>query len=154
MTAYAKLALVLALLAAGFAGGYKVADWRADAAKLVVAERAAKDLQDMTAARDQLAKVLQTSNDAYQSKLRKSQNETNHLRDDVSIGSAGLRIAATCGEPRLGAQTTASAGVAVGDTAELGTTARRAYFNLKDGIDRASAMIEGLQDQLKQRVPQ
>jgi len=154
VSGYAKLALVLALLAAGFASGFKVADWRADAAKLVVAEQATKDLRDMTTARDQLAKVLQTSNDANASKLRKAQNETNRLRDDVGAGSAGLRIAAACGEPRLGTQSAASAGVAAGDTAELSPTARRAYFGLKDGIDRASAMIEGLQDQLRQRVPQ
>jgi len=154
VSGYAKLALVLALLAAGFISGFKVADWRADAAKLVVAKQSAKDLKDMTTARDQLAKVLQTSNDAHEAKLRKAQNETNRLRDDVAAGSAGLRIAATCSEPRLGAQSAASAGVVAGDTAELSPTARRAYFGLKDGIDRASAMIEGLQDQLRQRVPQ
>lgn len=154
MIPYAKLALVLALLAGGFTSGYEVADWRADAAKLVVAEQAAKDLQDVTTARDTLADALRVSNDTNAAKLKKAQNETNRIRDAVSIGSGGLRIAAACGEPRLSAQSAPGAGVDIGGGAELNATSRLAYFALRDGIDRASAQLEACQDQLKQRVSQ
>ena len=149
-----KTAAVVALVVgvAAFAGGYKVADWRLTgqytAEKLEASQAAAKALADMTADRDALAGKLSAANDLHTTELRKAQNETNSLRDRLRAGSIGLRIAATCPE----SQAPSGARVDTGTGAELGETARRAYFALRDGIDRASAQLAACQDELRLRT--
>ena len=153
-----KTAAIAALIAGllAFAGGYKVADWRLTgqytAEKLDAAQGAAKALAAMTNERDILAGKLSAANDRHTDELRKAQNETNSLRDRLRAGSIGLRIAATCPESRLGPQAASGARVDSGTGAELGETARRAYFALRDGIDRASAQLAACQDELKLRT--
>lgn len=145
-------ALALCWVFLGFAGGYKVADWRLTgqhtAEKLEAAQTAAKALADMTADRDRLSASLTTSNDQHLAELRKAQNETNHLRTDA----VRLRVAATC--PLQTAQTAGSTRVDSGTGAELNELARRAYFALRDGIDRATAQLTACQDELKLRAAQ
>ena len=148
-----KTAAVVALVVgvAAFSGGYKVADWRltakANAEALERAQRAEKARDETIAERDALAAKLATAND-----LRNAQNETNRLRDRLNAGSIGLRIAGTC--PRVAAQTESAPGsrVDTGTGAELDSTARRAYFALRDGIDRASAQLAACQDELRLRT--
>jgi hypothetical protein len=153
-----KTAAIAALIAGAlaFVGGYKVADWRLTgqytAEKLEASQAAAKALAAMTDERDILAGKLSAANDRHTDELRKAQNETNSLRDRLRAGSIGLRIAATCPESRLGPQAPSGARVDTGTGAELGETARRAYFTLRDGIDRASAQLAACQDELRLRT--
>lgn len=146
-----KLIAAAVALIAAFGAGFTVATWRADAARLKVAERAAKDLKDMTDARDQLAGVLKASADTYESKLRKARNETTALRDSVADGGR-LRIATTC--PDTIPKATPGTSVDSGARAELDPDARRAYFALRDGIDTASGQLAACQDQLRLRDSQ
>ena len=153
-----KTAAIVALVVGVFAfgGGYKVADWRLTgqytAEKLEAAQTAAKALSDMTDERDKLAGKLSAANDLHTNELRNAQNETNRLRDRLNAGSSGLRIAAICPAPRLDAQTASPARVDTGTGAELDSTARRAYFALRDGIDRTSAQLAACQDELRLRT--
>ncbi len=150
----AVVALVVGVVA--FAGGYKVADWRltaqANAEALERAQRAEKARDEAIAAYNHLAGELATANDRHTNELRNAQNETTRLRDRLNAGSIGLRIAGTC--PRLPSATEAAAGsrVDTGTGAELDSTARRAYFALRDGIDRASAQLAACQDELRLRT--
>lgn len=152
-----KTAVVVALVVgvAAFGGGYKVADWRltakATAEALERAQRAEKARDEAIIERDRLAGKLATANDQHTDELRKAQNETNRLRDRLRDGSIGLRIAGTC--PRVGeAQGPARPGVDSGTGAELAEPARRAYFSLREGIDRASAQLAACQDELRLRT--
>lgn len=153
-----KTAAIVALITAvvAFGGGYKVADWRLTgqytAEKLEASQEAAKALAAMTADRDALAGKLSAANDQHTNELRNAQNETNRLRDRLANNSSGLRIAATCPESRLGPQAPSGARVDSGTGAELDSTARRAYFALRDGIDRASAQLAACQDELRLRT--
>jgi hypothetical protein len=153
-----KTTVIAALIAAvvAFGGGYKVADWRLTgqytAEKLEAAKTAAKALADMTDERDKLAGKLSAANDLHTNELRNAQNETNRLRDRLANSSSGLRIAATCPAPRLGPEASSGARVDTGTGAELDTTARRAYFALREGIDRASAQLAACQDELRLRT--
>lgn len=96
-----------------------------------------------------LAVNLAQANDKNLAQLKASQNETNRLRDCLLTGSCGLRVNAACG-PRLDA---ASAGVDNGTGAELDATSRRAYFALRDGIDRVTAQLTACQGQLRPSGP-
>lgn len=153
-----KTAAIVALVVgiAAFSGGYKVADWRltakANAEAIERAQRAEKALETAVTARDVLAGKLATANDQHTEQLRKAQNETLRLRDRLYSGAIGLRIAANC--PRLDANAEAPAGTRVdtGTGAELDSTSRRAYFALRDGIDRASAQLAACQDELTLRA--
>jgi len=155
MTSGKLIALCAALLFA-FGGGYKVADWRLTgqhtAEKLEASQEAATALAAMTADRDDLAEKLAAANDKRLNYLRAAQNETNSLRDRMRDGTIGLRIAGNC--PRLDARPENSPGarVDIGGGAELDTTARRAYFALRDGIDRATAQLAACQDELRLRT--
>ena len=153
-----KMAAIAAIISGllAFSGGYKVADWRLTgqyaAEKLKASQGATKALADMTADRDLLAGKLSAANDQHSNELRKAQNETNRIRDRLTNSSGGLRIAATCGESRLGPKTASGPRVDTGTGAELDPIARRAYFSLRDGIDRASAQLAACQDELKLRA--
>ncbi len=150
----AIVAVIVGVLA--FGGGWEANGWRLTgqytAEKLEASQEAAKALAAMTADRDQLAGKLTAANDQHTTELRKAQNETNSLRDRLANSSSGLRIAATCPESRLGPQAPSPARVDTGTGAELDSTARRAYFALRDGIDRASAQLAACQDELTLRT--
>lgn len=150
----AIVAVIVGVLA--FGGGWEANGWRLTgqytAEKLEASQEAAKALAAMTADRDQLAGKLTAANDQHTTELRKAQNETNSLRDRLANSSSGLRIAATCRESRLGPQAPSGARVDSGTGAELDTTARQAYFALRDGIDRASAQLAACQDELTLRT--
>lgn len=152
-----KTAAVVALVAGAlaFVGGYKVADWRltakANGEALQREKKALDDLATMTADRDRLAGLLATANDAHIDELRKAQDETNRLRDGLRNGSIGLRIAGKC--PAAPAtESPAGSRVDTGTGTELAEPARRAYFALRDGIDRASAQLAACQDELRLRT--
>lgn len=153
-----KTAAIVALIVgvAAFGGGYKVADWRLTgqytAEKLKASQDAAKALADMTDERDVLAGKLSAADDKHTNELRNAQNETTRLRDRLANSSSGLRIAATCPESHLGPQAASGARVDTGTGAELDSSARRAYFALRDGIDRASAQLAACQDELTLRT--
>jgi len=150
----AVVALIVGVLA--FGGGYKVADWRLTgqytAEKLEASQEAAKALAAMTDERDILAGKLSAATDKHVNELRNAQNETNRLRDRLANSDGGLRIAATCPESRLGPQASSPGRVDTGKGAELDPIARRAYFALRDGIDRAVAQLAACQDELRLRT--
>lgn len=150
--------LALAVLIAGalgFGGGYKVADWRftaqANGEALERARRAEKALATVIIERDALAGALAAKNDKNLTALKDAQNETNRLRDCLRAGTCGLRVAVACTNP-AGPQSPARPGVDSGTGAELAEPARRAYFALRDGIDRSSAQLAACQDELRLRV--
>lgn len=152
-----KLAALVALISGtvAFTGGYKVADWRltgkATAEALERLQRAEVTRDEAIAAYNHVAGELALHNDQRLDDLKKAQNETNRIRDRMRDGALGLRVAAAC--PRLGdAQAAPGARVDIGTGAELDPTARRAYFALRDGIDRTRAQLAACQDQLKVRA--
>lgn len=152
-----KTAAVVALVVGVVAsiGGYKVADWRLTgkytAEALDRAKRAEADRDEAITAYNHVAGELSKANDTHLATLRKHQNETTSLRDRLRDGAIGLRLAGKC--PRLGTPEAApGARVDTGTGAELDGTARRAYFALRDGIDRTAAQLAACQDQLKLRT--
>jgi len=146
----AGLCLVL-----GFSAGWGVNGWRLDAKYSHEAEAraqaAAKQLATLTADRDAKAAALTVANDRHMKELQGAQNETNRLRDCLRSGTCGLRIAATC-SPAQTPGATAAPSVDSGAGAELAETARRAYFALRDGIDRAGSQLAACQDELRLRA--
>jgi len=129
-----------ALVVAAFFGGWTVNGWRLDARGADAAQAATVALQTSVRQREALALKLSQANDAALSELQGAQSETNKLRDCLRAGTCGLRVAAQCPEA-----TAASAGLDIGAAAELTPNAGRAYFALRDGIDRASSQLSACQ---------
>lgn len=150
------LIIAAACLLGGFLSGYNVADWRltaqANAEAVERTQRAEKVRDEAIAAYNHLAGELAAAGDTHAAELRKSQNETNSLRDRLSIGAVGLRLAGKCPAAALGPQAAPGPRVDTGTGAELDPTARRAYFALRDGIDRAGAQLAACQGELKLRT--
>ena len=146
---------LIALVAAGFAGGWGVNGWRLDAAHQAEQntrlEAMSKERDAAIFDRDKLAVKLATNNDIHTAQLRKLQNETNSLRDAVGAGAVRLRVAATCPQP---VQTGDASGPAVdhGTRPELDPAARQDYFALKDGIEHITAQIGACQGELRLRT--
>jgi hypothetical protein len=151
-----KAALIVAILAfgGGFLSGYKVEGWhltaKANAEEVQRTRAALAGRDEAMAAYSHLAGELSKSNDAHAAELRKSQDETNRLRDRLSSGAIGLRIGAKCPSPE--APAAPGARVDTGTGAELDSASRRAYFALRDGIDHASAKLAACQEQLGLRT--
>lgn len=140
---------------AAFSGGYKVADWRIagkyTAEALDRAKRAETARDEAIAAYEHLAGELAAANNAHAGEMKRAQNETNRLRDNLLAGNVGLRLAGTC--PRLGdPQVAPGARMDIGTGAELDPIARRAYFALRDGIDRVGAQLAACQTELRLRA--
>jgi len=135
-----KVYASLIALALGFGGGWMVNGWRLDAKAQAERLGAAK-------ATIRLTDGLAATNDENLAKLEKSQNETNRLRDCLRTGTCGLRIHTIC------PTTAPSASVDTGEGAELAEPARRAYFALRDAIDKHQAQLDACQDQLRLRTP-
>ncbi len=151
----ARLIVVFALLTTAFVTGWGVNGWRLNAkhdAETVAREQAATTvLASMTAQRDATSRLLALSNDDYQLRLRKVQHETTALRDCLRAGTCGLRIAANCTTTANTTTITADPSMGVGAGVELAEPARRAYFALRDGIDRTGAQLAACQNELKLR---
>lgn len=158
MIPYADRALV-ALIASAcvFVAGYKVADWRLtsafEAERHAASEAAREDLRKRTVERDALAVDLAASNDQHQRDMEIARNETNRLRTRLASGGSGLRVAVNCPGPRLGPEAAAGPRVDSGTRAELDPASRRAYFALRDGIDRSTGQLAACQAELRRRVP-
>lgn len=153
MTRAIAIALILA---ATFGAGWSVNGWRLGQAheqeRLQASEQARESLRLMTVSRDALATDLRTSGDIHATKLQEAQNETNRLRDRVSVGDQRLRIAVRCPSAADLPGSTPSAGLGAATSAELDPSARSAYFALRDGIVRAEATLAACQDQLTLRA--
>ena len=147
-----RMALAAALLAIAFLAGWTERGIRARNDELERSVEFEKRLKGAIDERDALALQLKTSDDNHAQALRKAQDETNLLRDRVSAGAVGLRIAAKChaAATRV-SEAASSAGLGDGAGAELDGTARQAYFALRDGIDRASAQLAACQGELMLR---
>jgi prophage endopeptidase len=76
--------------------------------------------------------------------LDEALTEIDQLRRDVSAGAKRLRINATCPYRELPA-TTATPGVADGETVRLTTDAEQDYYTLVSEIEADQAKIKGLQ---------
>lgn len=150
------LVMQIAALAAAFGGGWTINGWRLDATYQAEANQrskaAARQLDAAYTERDAKAAALTTANDRNTTKFREAQHATNTFRDCIADGTCGLRIAATC-PPAANNQDPTAPGVDNGAGAELAAIARRPYFALRDGIDRASAQLAACQDELKIRSP-
>lgn len=151
-----RLPTVVALVVgvAAFVGGYTTSDWRweakTNAEALKRSQDASKARDEATAAYIHLAGELAAKNDQHAHELRVAQDETNRLRARVNDGAIGLRYAGLAACPATPAAP--GARVDTGAGAELDTTARRAYFALREGIDRASAQLAACQDELRARA--
>ena len=152
----AAVVLVVALLAA-FAGGYKVADWRAtakaNADALARAEKAEAGRTKAIEERDAMAQRLAASDLNHTEALRKAQDENDSLRNRIAAGTVGLRIRAVC-PVRAPATAEAAAGprVDTGTPAELDDAAGRAYSALRQGISQTAAQLAACQDELRMRT--
>lgn len=135
-----KIYASLIALALSFGGGWMVNGWRLNAQHQTEKLAAAKATLRLT---DGLA----ATNDENLAKLEKSQNETTRLRDCLRTGTCGLRVHTIC------PTATPSASVDTGEGAELAEPARRAYFALRDAIDKHQAQLSACQDQLRLRAP-
>lgn len=150
-------AIIIALiLAATFGAGWSVNGWRLGQAheqeRLQASEQAREALRLMTVSRDALAGALRASDDIHATKLQEAQNETNRLRDRVSVGDQRLRVAVRCPAAAELSGATPSAGLGAATSAELDSSARSDYFALRDGIIRTEATLAACQGQLNLRA--
>lgn len=147
--------LAAGALAVAFAAGWAVNGWRLNAAHdseaLRAAEVARGALALAEAEKEALAADLRASRDLFDQKLKDAQHETDRLSDRLAAGAGGLRIAAKCPAPAAVPQTAPAASVDPDPGAELDSTARRAYFALRRGIDRTAAQLAACQSELKLR---
>jgi type II secretory pathway pseudopilin PulG len=141
----------LVLLAAFVAGGV-VNGWRIEARYAEKEKVAAKALKTAQDERDTLSKKLTDSNDAHATELKKAQDETNTLRNGIDSGAYSLRIKAKCPAIPVLPQAPSPTRVDSGAGAELDSDARRAYYALRSGIDRASAQLAACQGELRLRT--
>ena len=148
--AQARLALAAVALAAAFAGGWAVNGWRLGAARDAEITHDAEVLRDRTIERDALAHRLRESNDQQAASLQGARDETNRLRDCMRDVTCGLRIAAKC--PARLPQAASTPSVDPGAGAELDADAERAYFAVRDGINKASAQLAACQAELRIRT--
>lgn len=152
-----RLALAAAALVGAFLAGWTAQGWRASAAADEKALQALKEATDARTLaegqRDALAARLRASDDLHAAQLRKSQDETNSLRDRVSAGPVRLLVAAKCPAADLPQAPAAAAapGVDDGARAELDPAARSDYFALREGVERCRVKVEALQGQLRER---
>lgn len=140
------------VLLAAFVAGAVVNGWRIEAhyaEKEKVATEALKTAQDE---RDALSKSLSQSSDKYANELKKAQDETNTLRNGIDSGAYSLRIKAKCPAIPVLPQAPSPTRVDSGAWAELDSDARRAYYTIRSGIDRASAQLAACQGELRLRT--
>lgn len=141
--------------ALAFGAGWSVNGWRLgqahEAQARQASEQARETLRLMTESRDRLAADLKASDDIHAAKLQEAQNETNRLRDRVSVGDQRLRVAVRCPAAADVPRAASAPGVDSSAGAELDPTARSAYFALRDGINRAEAKLAACQGELSKR---
>jgi prophage endopeptidase len=146
-----KLAAGAACLVAAFSAGWAWQGSRKDAEAATVAraqaEATAEAVRKVNAAHNRERDALQKLADDRLLELQGAQNATNDLRDRVAADAVRLRIRATCPAVRVPAAGPAPS-VGDGEGAELDPAARRAYFALRDGINRAEAKLAACQDAL------
>ena len=140
------------VLLAAFLAGAAINGWRIEAKYAGQADDAAKALKTMQDERDVLSKKLTESNDTHAKALKKAQDETNTLRNGIDSGAYSLRIKAKCPEIHVVPQAPSPTRVDSGAGAELDSDARRAYYTLRSGIDRASAQLAACQGELRLRT--
>lgn len=129
----ARIAAVLACMAALWYGGYRTAE-RAFEAKEVRA------LQDSIALRDKHAAEVAHIDRTYTAALEAARNENQALAAAVAAGTKRLRVAASCPVP---AGQSASVGDAAGP--ELNAAARPTYYALRDGLARQAEQLAACQ---------
>lgn len=78
--------------------------------------------------------------------LSNAQAENAQLAADVAAGKRRLQLAATCPRVPSTTDTTGTAGVDDGATAELAASARQDYFALRGQLIRTEAALAGLQE--------
>lgn len=150
-------ALIAAVVcSACFAFGYSVADWRltskADELEVSRTREYVEQRDEAIAAYTHLANELATSNDKHLADLKRAQDATNAIRDGNHSGNVRLRVAGKCTSLPTASTSTTSSSVDTGTGAELDPTARRAYFFLRDAIDRSGAQLVACQDELRLRT--
>lgn len=150
-----KAIAVLAILLAAFGAGWSVNGWRLNsnyqAEKLAQQEANQKAFATLLDQRDVKVAAITASDDAHMKQLQESQNETNRLRNRIGSGAVGLRIATSCPTSGLTTEGASNASVDSGTWAGLAPIAQRAYFNLRAGIDQATAQLAACQSELKIR---
>lgn len=118
---------------------------------LVVVEANADELARAYDKNERLKTDIEKLDSEYTEGLERAKNETDALRDAVDDSNQRLHIAtkapANSDCPSVPQADSASMGAAHG--AELDAEARRAYFNLRSGIDSATAKLEACQEILR-----
>ena len=129
--------LLLGIFLVGGYLGYAMGSARADRVELRVAERAIADLQQMTAARDKVEELLTQEIHSIYKEIKHEKTITSDLR----ASNKRLLIAAQC-KPSVASDDSV---VGSGERAELDTTARQAYFDLREGIHRVEEKLRTCQ---------
>lgn len=150
-----KALIILGILLAAFGAGWSVNGWRLNShyqeEKVAQQEANQKAFATLLDQRDKKAAELTAATDAAMKKLGDSQNETNRLRNRADSGVVGLRIATTCPTPGIQTQGPSNASMDTGTWSGLAPIARRAYFDLRAGIDQVAAKLSACQSELKIR---
>ncbi len=146
-----QLLIAIALLAAGFGGGWAVNGWRLDAEHGQERIQLAKERNDQLLAairqRDDLADKVDQVDKKRTAQLTKARNENQALTDRLAARTAGLRIEATC--PQSGStESTSNASVDSGAAAELTPSARQAYSALRQNIIETEGRLSACQELL------
>ena len=140
------------VLLAAFVAGAVVNGWRIESHYAEKEKVSAESLKTAQDERDSLSKRLSQSADKYATELKKAQDETNTLRNGIDSGAYSLRIKAKCPAIPVLPQAPGPTRVDSGAGAELDSDARRAYYALRSGIDRASAQLAACQGELRLRT--
>jgi prophage endopeptidase len=149
-----KLTAISAAVAAAlaFAAAWSWQGSRCDAAVLKLekaqAQAVAEAERKLSEQRDATADALAWIDTHYTEKLSDAQADIARLRSDVADGARRLSVRAECPQ---GVPTDAAAG-SVDDAASprLTGAAERDYYRLRERIEQATAMIEGLQAYARQ----
>ena len=129
--------LLLGIFLVGGYLGYAMGSARADRVELKVVEKALADLKQMTAARDKVEELLTAEIHSVYKEIKHEKTITSDLR----ASNKRLLIAAQCKPATVAGDSV----VGYGERAELDTTARQAYFDLREGIHRVEEKLRTCQ---------
>ena len=112
---------------------------------LLESQSKAARLQATLQAQREKVQILTALDTKYSQELTYAQSENERLAADIATGKRRLLIKASCpGSPRL-PETTGTASVDDGSTAELNHVARQDYYTLRRQLTKTDKALAGLQ---------
>lgn len=114
-------------------------------ASLLESQGKVADLEATLKAQREKIQVLAALDTKYSQELTYAQSENERLAADIASGKRRLLIKTSCpGSPRL-PETTGTASVDDGSTAELNHVARQDYYTLRRQLTKTDKALAGLQ---------